>query len=136
MKCKCSEEDHSHASTMKILRRLANYTWEAKLVIVLASFVVKSSQFSLVITNLDKSNPLISFVKKSKFEMIIGLVKAAIEMAKCIAEFRKMPSKYMSNDAEPMQDASAQTPFAAYWITRVIIVCASQLTEILGLSGL
>lgn len=105
---------------MKILKRLANYTWEAKLVIVLASFVVKSGQFSFVITNLN--TPLISSVKKSKFEMIIEVVKAAIEMAKCIAEFRKMPSKYISNDAKPMQDASNQIPFAAYWLTRVIIV--------------
>ncbi|KAH6828494.1 hypothetical protein C2S53_013742 [Perilla frutescens var. hirtella] len=146
--CNCSGRD-SHASAIEILKLLANYTWEAKIVIVLASYVVDYAQFSLV-AKLYTSNPLakliailkqipeniddISDVIKSKFETIISLVKLSIEVTKFIARFSSLPSKYISSDAEPMVVALTQIPIAVYWITRVVVACASQVTEILGLS--
>lgn len=146
--CKCSGGD-SHTSAIEILKLVSSYTWEAKIVIVLASYVVDYAQFSLVI-KLYKTNSLakliailkqipeniddISDVIKSKFETIISLVKLSIEVTKFIAKFSNLPSKYISNDAEPMAVALNQIPIAVYWITRVIVACASQITEILGIS--
>ncbi|XP_057787941.1 protein SIEVE ELEMENT OCCLUSION B-like [Salvia miltiorrhiza] len=146
--CKCSGGD-SHASAMEILKLLSTYTWEAKIVIVLASYVVDYAQFSLI-TKLYTTNPLarliavlkqipenlddISLVIKSKFETIIKLVKVSIEVTRLITKFSNLPSKYISNDAEPMVVALTQIPIAVYWITRVIVACAAQITEILGIS--
>lgn len=117
--------------------------------IVLASYVVDYAQFSLV-TKLYTTNPLakliailkqipeniddISDVIKSKFETIISLVKLSIEVTKYITKFSSLPSKYISNDAEPMAVALNQIPIAVYWMIRVIVACASQITEILGIS--
>ncbi|KAH6819507.1 hypothetical protein C2S51_003110 [Perilla frutescens var. frutescens] len=146
--CKCSGGD-SHKSAMEILKLLGSYTWEAKIVIVLASYAVDYAQFVLV-TKLYTTNPLAKFiailkqmpeniddisdVTKHKFETIISLVKLSIEVTKFIAKFSILPSKYISNDAEPMVVALNQIPIAVYWITRVIVACASQVAEILGLS--
>ncbi|KAL1534740.1 hypothetical protein AAHA92_30884 [Salvia divinorum] len=146
--CKCSGGD-SHASAMEILKLLSTYTWEAKIVIVLASYVVDYAQFSLV-TKLYTTNPLakliailkqipenfddISVVIKNKFETIISLVKVSIEVTRLITTFSNLPSKYISNDAEPMVVALSHIPIAVYWITRVIVACASQIIEILGIS--
>ncbi|KAH6801685.1 hypothetical protein C2S51_033131, partial [Perilla frutescens var. frutescens] len=133
LNCKCLGGDSS-LRAMEILKLLANYTWEAKIVIVLASFVVKNDQFSLVVTKSDKSNPLDSDVKKSKLEAIISLMKASVEVTRFIAKFSNLPSNYISNDAEPVVTSFHQIPLAVYWITRVVVVCASHVAEILGQS--
>lgn len=126
---------------MEILELLANYSWEAKIVIIIASYVVEYGHcYSLVAD----SNPLAKLVAslklqrvddtaiKSKFETIISLVRVSIEVTRFITKFSCFPSKYISSDAEPMVFASNQIPIAVYWMTRVVVACASQHSEILG----
>ncbi|KAH6819967.1 hypothetical protein C2S53_018126 [Perilla frutescens var. hirtella] len=148
LSCKCTGGGDSHASAIEILNVLSSYTWDAKAVIALASFSVNYGQFWLV-ANLFTSDPLAksvavlkqlpeiidhSDVMKSRFETINSLVKVSLELTRCIAEIRRLPSKYISVEAEPMIVASSHVPFAVYWIVRSLIACASQVTEILGLS--
>ncbi|XP_057812419.1 protein SIEVE ELEMENT OCCLUSION B-like [Salvia miltiorrhiza] len=148
LNCKCSGGD-GHASALEILQLLEHYKWEAKIVIILASFVVEYGQYNLV-ARLYKSDPLAKLVAmlkqipdesdeifasmKSKFETIINLVKVSIEVTRFIAKFGCFPSKYISNDAEPMVMASNQIPIAVYWMTRVVVACASEYAEIVGKS--
>ncbi|KAH6761498.1 hypothetical protein C2S52_018931 [Perilla frutescens var. hirtella] len=128
---------------MEIMKLLSCYTWEAKIAIVLASFVVEYSQYRLV-SLLCNDNPfakLVGIMKHkredveeinyvTKFEKIISLVKVSIEVTKFISKFSCLPSKYISNKAEPMVAASSQIPIAVYWITRVVVACASEFTQI------
>ncbi|XP_057787942.1 protein SIEVE ELEMENT OCCLUSION B-like [Salvia miltiorrhiza] len=146
--CKCSGSD-SHSSAMEILKLLSSYTWEAKIVIVLASYVVDYAQFSLL-TKLYTTHPLAQLIAtlkqipqnidhlsdliKSKLHTIVSLINLSIEVTKFITKFNTLPSKYISNDAQPMVVALAQIPIAVYWITRVVVACASQITEILGIT--
>ncbi|KAL1563079.1 hypothetical protein AAHA92_05583 [Salvia divinorum] len=104
--CKCSGGD-SHTSAMEILKLLSSYTWEAKIVIVLASYVVDYAQFSLL-TKLYTTHPLakliailkqipqnlddISDLIRSKLDTIISLVKLSIEVTKFITKFNTLPS--------------------------------------------
>ncbi|KAL8547563.1 hypothetical protein ACS0TY_007041 [Phlomoides rotata] len=145
---KCSGGEN-HASAMEILNVLANYNWDAKAVIALASFSINYGQFWLV-ANLFLDDPLAksvailkqfpdiidghSEVMKPRFEMINGLIKVSLELTRSIAEFRSLPSKYISDDAEPIIAASTCIPMAVYWIIRSLVACSSQVTEILGFS--
>ncbi|KAI3464169.1 hypothetical protein Pfo_020896 [Paulownia fortunei] len=148
LSCNCSGGD-GHASAMEILNILSSYTWDAKAVIALASFSANYGQFWLVATlfttdELAKSVGLLkqlpdiielSDVMKARFDTINNLVKVSLELTRCIAEFRRLPSKYISDDAEPMTIAMTHIPIAVYWIIRSLVSCASQVTEILGLSN-
>lgn len=131
----------NHASAIEILTILSSYTWDAKAVIALAAFSVNYGQFWLV-GNLFTTDPLArsvavlkqlpeiidhSDVMRSRFETINTLVKVSLELTRCIAEFRRLPSKYISDDAEPMVVAASHVPFAVYWIVRSLIACASQI---------
>lgn len=148
LSCKCVGGGDNHASAIEILTTLSSYAWDAKAVIALAAFSVNYGQFWLV-GNLYTTDPLArsvavlkqlpeiidhSDVMRSRFETINNLVKVSLELTRCIAEFRRLPSKYISNDAEAMVVAASHVPFAVYWIVRSLIACSSQVTEILGLS--
>lgn len=127
---------------------LANYAWDAKAAIALASFSIIYGQFWLV-GNLFLDDPLAksvavlkqfpdiinghSDVLKPRFQTINGLIKVSLELTRYIAEFRSLPSKYISDDAEPIIAASTYIPMAVYWIIRSLVACSSQVTEIHGL---
>lgn len=148
LSCKCIGGGDNHASAIEILSILSTYTWEAKAVVALASFSANYGQFWLVANHfttepLAKSLAVLKQLPeimdhsdrmKSRFETINGLIKASLELTTCIAQFRRLPSKYISGEAEPMMVATGHVPVAVYWIVRSLIACASQVTEILGLS--
>ncbi|KAG6423930.1 hypothetical protein SASPL_114338 [Salvia splendens] len=48
LSCKCSGGGDNHTLAVEILNALSSYTWEAKAVVVLASFAVSYGQFWLV----------------------------------------------------------------------------------------
>lgn len=133
---------------MGILESLSSYAWDAKAVIALASFSVNYGQFWLV-ANLFPTDPLAksvallkqlpdiieqSSVMKARFDAINNLVKVSLEVTRSIFEFNRLPSKYISQDSEPMAIALTHIPVAVYWMVRSLVACASQVTEILGLS--
>ncbi|KAG6423931.1 hypothetical protein SASPL_114339 [Salvia splendens] len=146
LNCKCSEGD-SYKTSLEILQLLANYTWEAKIVIILASFVVEYGHYC-IFAKLDKSDQLTKLVallkqipdysgdvfesRKSSFEAIMGVLRVSIKVTRLIAKFRSFKTKYMTNEAQVMIDAWNQIPIAVYWMTRVVVACASQYSVIVG----
>lgn len=147
LSCKCSGGGDNHSSAVEILNVLSSYSWDAKAVVALASFSVNYGQFWLV-ANHFTSEPLAkslamlkllpeiidhSNTMKTRFETMNSLVKVLLELTRCIGEFRWLPSKYISDEAEPMVVVASHVPIAVYWILRSLIACASQV-EILGMS--
>ncbi|KAL1563077.1 protein SIEVE ELEMENT OCCLUSION B-like isoform X1 [Salvia divinorum] len=142
LSCKCSGGGDNHTLAVEILNALSSYTWEAKAVVVLASFAVSYGQFWLVANHfttepLAKSLAVLKLVPeivdtmKSRLETINSLVKVSLELTSYVGEFRRLPSKYISNEAKPMVAGASHVPVAVYWIVRSLIACASQ---ILGLT--
>ncbi|GFP99046.1 hypothetical protein PHJA_002048500 [Phtheirospermum japonicum] len=145
---KCSKED-GHPFAMDILNMLSTYSWDAKAAIALASFSINYGQFWLVTTLLtaDELARSVAILKqlsdiaelpdvmKSRFDMINSLVKVSLELTRCVAEFGKLPTKYISDEAEPTLVAMNHVPIGVYWIVRSLVACASQVTEIVGLSN-
>jgi hypothetical protein len=55
------------------------------------------------------------------------------DVAKCIVEFKELPSQYITPDTPEMLTATAHIPTAVYWTIRSIVACTSQ---IVGLTGM
>ncbi|CAN1312888.1 Protein SIEVE ELEMENT OCCLUSION B [Linum perenne] len=145
--CKCSGGGDAHATTMSILNIVSSYTWDAKVVLALAAFAVNYGEFWLV-AQLYLTNPLAKAVAllkqlpdileraetlKPRFEALSNLIKAMMDVAKCIVEFKELPSQYISQDTPEMLTATAHIPTAVYWTIRSIVACASQIIGLIGM---
>lgn len=147
LECKSSGGADMHGSTMAILNMLSSYSWDAKGVLSLAAFAVNYGEFWLV-AKLFATNPLAKAVAvlkqlpdiiehsnalKSRFDAINNLIKAMLDVAKCIVEFKGLPAQYISDDTPAMAAALAHIPTATYWTIRSMVACASQITNLLGM---
>ncbi|KAJ6903856.1 hypothetical protein NC651_021125 [Populus alba x Populus x berolinensis] len=147
MSCKCSGGGDAHATTSAIFNLVSNYSWDAKVVLALAAFALNYGEFWLV-SQLFLTNPLAKAVAllkqlpeiieqtealKPKFEAITNLIRAMTDVAKCIVEFKELPSQYITPDTPEMLTATAHIPTAVYWTIRSIVACTSQ---IVGLTSM
>ncbi|KAL3655409.1 hypothetical protein CASFOL_001195 [Castilleja foliolosa] len=142
---KCSKED-GHPLAMYILETLSAYSWDAKAAIALASFAINYGQFWLVATlfpadELAKSVAILKQlsgitelpdVMKSRFDTINSLVKVSLELTRSVAELGRLPTKYISDEAEANREAMDHVPVGVYWIVRSLLACATQVTEIVS----
>ncbi|KAJ7945781.1 Protein SIEVE ELEMENT OCCLUSION B [Quillaja saponaria] len=145
--CKCSGGGDAHGTTMVLFNNLSSYSWHAKVVIALAAFAVNFGEFWLI-AQLCAKNPLAKSVAllkqlpdiienshslRPQFEALSKLIKASIDLTKCIVQFKELPSQYISPDTPPMSNAITSIPIAAYWTIRSIVACASQIASLIGL---
>ncbi|XP_008786702.1 protein SIEVE ELEMENT OCCLUSION B-like [Phoenix dactylifera] len=144
---KCTSGSDAHATTLALFNMLSSYTWDAKVVLVLAAFAVNYGEFWLT-AQLHTVNPLaksVSLLKqvpdiiehtdvlKPRFDTINNLIKAMVDVTRCIIEFRELPSEYISPESPDMSVAMAHIPTAAYWAIRSVVACAAQITMLIGL---
>ncbi|KAL5748229.1 hypothetical protein ACOSQ2_025526 [Xanthoceras sorbifolium] len=147
LSCKCSGGGDAHATTMMLFNTLTNYSWDAKMVLTLAAFAVNCGEFWLV-AQLCSTNSLaksVAFLKqlpdilehynslKPQFEAVNKLIKAMLDLTKCIIEFKELPNQYISTELPAMSIAMAHIPAAAYWTIRSIVACSSQFASLIGL---
>ncbi|XP_022740985.1 protein SIEVE ELEMENT OCCLUSION B-like [Durio zibethinus] len=146
MAFKCTETGEAHAATMSILNMVSYYSWDAKLVIALSAFAVNYGEFWLLAQSyssnqLAKNLAILRQVPeiirhlnmlKSQLDTIKNLIRAMLDIAKCIVDFKELPSKYITADVTAMSKAMDLIPIAIYWTIRSILASASQIT---GLSG-
>lgn len=126
---------------------LSHYTWDAKVVTALAAFAVSYGEFWLT-AQLHTVNPLarsVALLKqlpdilehsealKPRFEALNNLTKAMLDVAKCIIQFKELPSEYISPDTPDMALALAHIPTAVYWTIRSVVACSSQIVGLIGL---
>lgn len=113
----------------------------------MAAFAVNYGEFWLV-AQLYSSNPLakgLAILKqlpeileytdtlKPKFEALTNLIKAMLDVTKCIVEFKELPSQYITPDTSELVTANAHIPIAVYWTIRSIVACASQIMGLIGM---
>jgi hypothetical protein len=116
-------------------------------VLALAAFAVNYGEFWLV-AQLYSSNPLakgLAILKqlpeileytdtlKPKFEALTNLIKAMLDVTKCIVEFKELPSQYITPDTSELVTANAHIPIAVNWTIRSIVACASQIMGLIGM---
>ncbi|XP_057949399.1 protein SIEVE ELEMENT OCCLUSION B-like [Malania oleifera] len=145
--CKCSGGGDAHLTTVALFNQLSSYSWDAKVVLALAAFAVGYGEFWLV-AQLYTTNPLAKSVAifkqlpdilertdtlKPKYEALANLIRAMLDVTKCIIEFKELPSQYIAPDTPEMVTATAHIPTAVYWTIRSIIACASQIMGLIGM---
>ncbi|XP_039133185.1 protein SIEVE ELEMENT OCCLUSION B-like [Dioscorea cayenensis subsp. rotundata] len=144
---KCSGGGEVHATALALFQTLSTYTWDAKLVLTLAAFAVTYGGFWLS-AQIHSVNPLAKSIAqlkqlpdileqtdvlKPRFDAINNLIKAMLDVTKCIIEFKELPTEYIPLDSPDINLAMAHIPTAVYWIVRSVLACASQIIALIGL---
>lgn len=146
MACKClSTGGDAQAKTMALLKILSNYSWDAKVVLIMASFVAnygdfflfaptsfaKISSFSQSIALLRQLRDITEYAKltKIKFEAIVKLMNVIMGLTTCIIEFNDLP---LDSEEPSVSTAMSYVPKAAYWTILNVVVCAAQIVALTG----
>ncbi|KAK2968639.1 hypothetical protein RJ640_030719 [Escallonia rubra] len=147
--CKCSGVgDDRHTTTMSLFDTLSAHSWDAKAVIALAAFAANYGEFWLV-AQLYPISPLakpIAHLKQlpnkldmdantlhPRFESLSHLIKAMLDVTKCIVDFKEVPSDYMNPETPEIKTAMAYIPIGVYWTIRSIVACSSIITNLVVL---
>ncbi|WOH16607.1 hypothetical protein DCAR_0936165 [Daucus carota subsp. sativus] len=69
-----------------------------------------------------------------KFESLDKLIKAVLDLTKCIVEFKSLTAQYISLDTPEIVTATAHIPIAVYWTIRSIVACAFIVINLIGIS--
>lgn len=126
---------------------LANYSWDAKLVLLLSAFALNYGEFWLVAQNytsnqLAKSVAFLrqlpeildhSSILKPQFEAVNSLVKVMLEITRCIVELVELPPQYITTDDAALSMALVHMPIAVYWTIRSAVACVSRFSGLAGL---
>ncbi|PSS30187.1 Protein SIEVE ELEMENT OCCLUSION B like [Actinidia chinensis var. chinensis] len=144
MAYKCLGGGDGHQTTFSLFNMLSSYSWDAKLVLALAAFALNYGEFWLL-AQIYSSNQLAksmatlkqlpvimehSGTLKPRFDALNNLIKAMLELTRCIVAFKELPSTYVAHDVPALTTAMATIPMAVYWTIRGIIACATQITSL------
>ncbi|XP_056169900.1 protein SIEVE ELEMENT OCCLUSION B-like isoform X3 [Syzygium oleosum] len=134
----------AHATTLSIFKLLTPFSWDAKLVLTLASFANNYGEFWLLAqiyssNQLAKSMAILkqlpmimehSGALKSLFDALDSLIQAMLKVTRCVVDLTELPSAYISSEVPALSAARDQVPTAVYWTIRSAVACASQITSL------
>ncbi|XP_057491143.1 protein SIEVE ELEMENT OCCLUSION B-like [Actinidia eriantha] len=144
MAYKCLGGGDGHQTTFSLFNMLSSYSWDAKLVLALAAFALNYGEFWLL-AQIYSSNQLAKSMAtlkqlpvimehsgplKPRFDALDNLIKAMLELTRCVVAFKELPSTYVSHDVPALTTAMATVPTAVYWTIRGIVACATQITSL------
>ncbi|XP_059640295.1 protein SIEVE ELEMENT OCCLUSION B-like [Cornus florida] len=144
MESRCLSGGEGHGTTLPLFNALSNFSWEAKLVLTLAAFALKYGEFWLLCqiyssNQLAKSMAILrqlpvimehSGSLKSRFDAINNLIRAILDLTRCIMELKGLPSNYITQDVPALSTATATIPSAVYWSIRGVVACAAQIINL------
>ncbi|MBA0611950.1 hypothetical protein Godav_012600, partial [Gossypium davidsonii] len=124
-------------TTMQMLRRLKDYSWNAKVVLAMAAFACSVGESSMLVKHRN-TDPIAMYVETLKghrytttdFTVLehIGLFKAMIDVANTNLAFLAPSISRIPKEVHSIKDAIACFPTAAYKILRIVL----QITSILS----
>ncbi|MBA0577470.1 hypothetical protein Golob_006892, partial [Gossypium lobatum] len=122
-----------------MLRRLKDYSWNAKVVLAMAAFACSVGESSMLVKHRN-TDPIAMYVETLKghrytttdFTQLerIGLFKAMIDVAKTNLAFLAPSISRIPKEAHSIKDAIACFPTAAYKILRIVLQITSILSKI------
>ncbi|KAL5542127.1 hypothetical protein UlMin_009837 [Ulmus minor] len=143
LSCKAPGEDVAHKTTLAILNKLSDHTWEAKGVLTLAAFALEFGDFWLL-ANQQKSDQLAKslgilkrvpvLLKPSELhkrrQAIIelnSLIKTTMNVIKILDGYEKL-SVYDPKDIPDLASAMDRVAIDVYWAIVTIIACSTKIT--------
>ncbi|KAM6589458.1 hypothetical protein CsatA_012063 [Cannabis sativa] len=139
--CKCSGEGSLHEKTMILFDLLGNYRWDAKAVIVLATFVKSYGEFWLLIQLYPRNTLALSVAMLKQlpsdlsaftrqFKALSLLMKTVIDLTKCVIKYESLPLSQVKLDKENKSITQYNIYLAVYWIIRSILTCSFQVSAL------
>lgn len=137
-----------HTTIMMILDTLSSYSWDAKVVLTVAAFIVNYGHEFLLFTSSEANNSAIAQsiaslkqlrditdhakFSKAKIDAIVKLLKVIMAVTRYIVELQNLPLDSIATDESPMSKAIAYIPRAAYWTMLSVVVSASYIASLSG----
>ncbi|XWS65138.1 hypothetical protein CRYUN_Cryun05aG0065400 [Craigia yunnanensis] len=124
-------------TTMVVLQRLKNYSWNAKVVLAMAAFACSIGELSMLVKHrntdpiaksvdiLKGNSPTLDFTVLEK----LGLFKAMIDVVNTNLAFLGPTISEIPKEAPSMKDAMACFPTATYKILRIVLQIVSILSK-------
>lgn len=140
MMLKCSVDGDLHIKTMVLFDMLGDYTWDAKVVLILAALATSYGECWLIM-QMYPHNPLAASVAllkqfpsdlsvlRIRLKALTLLINTMVELTKCIIKFEGLLQKDILLDYRAMALAKSQIYIATYWIFRSSLECSSQITD-------
>ncbi|KAG4995534.1 hypothetical protein JHK86_032361 [Glycine max] len=134
--CRCSGEGDINSRIINLFDLIGKYSWDAKVVLVLAAFAVRYGEF-WQLKQLYRGNALAALISnikqlpnnlkplKLQIKALSLLVKTMMDVAMCIIKFEYLPLQHVEpgNDIFLVRDTKSRIYEAAYWITRSCLAC-------------
>ncbi|PRQ36289.1 putative sieve element occlusion [Rosa chinensis] len=143
MQCKPPGDEIAHNTTVAILNKLSEYSWEAKASLTLAAFAMEYGEFWLLAQlresdNLAKSIAILKRVpvllkpselhkRRQSILELNNLIKAILQVIECIDQFNKY-STYDPKDVPDLSIALDHIPVDVYWVIITVVACATKIT--------
>ncbi|XP_062108826.1 protein SIEVE ELEMENT OCCLUSION B-like [Humulus lupulus] len=143
LSCKAPNEETAHKTTLAILNKLSNYTWEAKAVLALAAFAFEFGDFWLIAHHyhsdpLSKQLGLLKrvpgLIKTSELQKhrqtileLSSLIKLTMRVIAIFDEFEKLSISYDLKYIPGLSIALDHMPLYVYWAILTIAACATKL---------
>ncbi|KAF4365764.1 hypothetical protein F8388_003433 [Cannabis sativa] len=145
--CKAPNEETAHKTVVEILKKLSNYSWEAKAVLVLAAFAFEFGDFWLI-AHLYNSDPLAKqlgvlkrvptliktpeLVKRRQAILeLSSLINVTMRVIAIFDEFEKL-SAYDIKDIPGLSIALDHMPVDVYWSILSIAACSTKLNILIS----
>ncbi|GMH24850.1 hypothetical protein Nepgr_026693 [Nepenthes gracilis] len=144
MACKSWVGSNAHDATISVLKLLAHFPWEAKVVLTLAAFALTYGEFWLLAQNYS-ANPLANSMARLKqlrlvteqsgsfthqFDAVNKLIKAILNVTRCFVDFKDLPSIYIMEEEPTLKAIKNYFPIAVYWTIRSIVGAAAHITTL------
>ncbi|KAF4404214.1 hypothetical protein G4B88_014670 [Cannabis sativa] len=141
LSCKAPNEVTAHETTLAILNKLSNYSWEAKAVLALAAFAFEFGDFWLIaqlynsdslakqlgvlkrVPSLIKTSELVK--RRQAVLELSSLVNVTMRVIAMFDEFEKL-SAYDVKDIPGLSVALDHLPVDVYWAILTIAACATK----------
>ncbi|XP_027336844.1 protein SIEVE ELEMENT OCCLUSION C [Abrus precatorius] len=138
--CKCCREGDTNPKIMSLFDLIGKYSWDAKVVLVLAAFAAKYGEFWQLM-ELYPGNTLAVLISRVKLmpcnlrplqlqiKALSLLVKTMMDVAMCIIKFESLPFQHVGQGNDIFHVTKSLIYEAVYWITRSCLACFSQVMD-------
>ncbi|XP_058093670.1 protein SIEVE ELEMENT OCCLUSION B-like [Magnolia sinica] len=145
--CKFSDGGDVNAKMLALFNSLSNYSWDAKLVLILCAFAVSYGELCLTVQQasvnaLAKSVALLKQLPdiqedmdtlKPRFNALNTLTKKMLDVTKDIIELKELRTTYNTMETTRKTMDMTDIPNAVYLTIQIIVNCASLITDFICL---
>ncbi|KAE8022600.1 hypothetical protein FH972_008386 [Carpinus fangiana] len=142
MQCKAPGEETAYKTTLSILNKLSNYSWDTKAVLTLAAFALDYGDFWLLAQSqstdqLAKSvgtlrrvsvllkRPTLQKHRQALIELNT-VIRSTLEVIECIFELEKL-SNYDTKDVPALSTGMDHIPVDVFWAIVTVVASTTQL---------